>query len=51
MHFSQVGSKKADQHEIAVRVFNVTIQYQICLEPEWVLKELNKKGRFAQQHS
>ena len=44
MHILQVGSRKPDQHVIALRVFNIAIQYQIHLEPEWVPRELNQRA-------
>ena len=34
----RVGSKKPDLHAVAM-VFNLTICYQIHLEPEWVPRE------------
>ena len=39
----QVGSRKPDLHSIALNVFNIAIQYQIHLEPEWVPRELNQR--------
>ena len=41
----QVGSRKPDLHAIALKVFNIAIQYQIHvhLEPEWVSRELNQR--------
>ena len=38
----QVGSRKPDLHEIALKVFNIAIQYQIHLESEWVPREWNQ---------
>ena len=32
----QVGSKKTHLHAVALKVFNMSIQYQICLEPDWI---------------
>ena len=43
VHILQVGSRKPDLHAIALRVFNIAIQYQIHLEPEWVPRELNQR--------
>ena len=40
----QVGSRKPDLHAIALKVFNIAIQYQIHLEPEWVPRELNQRA-------
>ena len=42
----EVGSRKPELHEIALRVFSLAIGYQIQLEPEWVPRELNEKADF-----
>ena len=42
----QVGSKKPHLHAVALKVFNIAIQYQIRLEPEWVPRELNEQADF-----
>ena len=45
-HILQVGSRKPELHEIALRVFSLVIQYQIRLEPEWIPRELNERADF-----
>ena len=42
----QVGSRKPELHEIALRVFSLAIECQIRLEPEWVPRELNERADF-----
>ena len=46
MRILQVGSKKPHLHAVALKVFNIAIQYQIRLEPEWVPRELNEQADF-----
>ena len=43
---SSVGSRKSELHEIALRVFSLSNEYQIRLEPEWVPKYLIEKADF-----
>ena len=43
-HILQVGSRKPDLHAIALKVFDMAVQYQIRLEPEWVPRELNVRA-------
>ena len=38
----EVGSRKCDLWEGVVRVFNLTLQYQIHLEPSWIPREENQ---------
>ena len=42
----QVGSKKPQLHAIAVKVFSLSVQYQIRLEPEWIPRELNERADY-----
>ena len=44
VHILQAGSRKPNLHAIALKVFNMAIQYQIRLEPEWIPRELNEKA-------
>ena len=46
MRILQVGSMKPHLQEIALKVFSLAIQFQICLEPDWVPRELNEKADF-----
>ena len=41
-HILQVGSKKPHLHAVALKKFNMSIQYQIHLEPEWIPREMNE---------
>ena len=31
-------------HTVALNVFNTAIQYQVCLDPEWVPREINERA-------
>ena len=42
----QVGSKNLQLHAIALKVFALSVQYQIRLEPEWIPRELNKRADY-----
>ena len=42
----QVGSKKPQLHAIALKVFALSVQYQLHLEPEWIPKDLNVRADF-----
>ena len=42
----QVGSRKPGLHDVALRVFSMVIQYQICLEPEWIHRGFNESVDF-----
>ena len=42
----QLGSRKPDLHEIALRVFSLAVQYHIRLEPEWISRRLNELAGF-----
>ena len=44
VHILQVGSRKSDLHEIALRVFSLAIENQIRLEPEWVPRACNERA-------
>ena len=35
-HILQLGSRKPDLHAISLQVFDMAVQYQIRLEPEWI---------------
>ena len=43
-HILQVGSKKLHLQAVALKVFKMSIQYQIRLEPEWIPREMNEKA-------
>ena len=43
-HTLQVGSRKSDLHAIALKVVDMAVQYQICLEPERIPRELNVRA-------
>ena len=43
-HILQVGSKKPHLHGVALEVINLSIQFQICLEPEWIPRETNERA-------
>ena len=43
-HILRVGSRKPHLHAVALKVFNMSIQYQIRLEPEWVPREMNERA-------
>ena len=40
----QVGSRKSHLHALALKVFSLSVQCQIHLEPEWIPRELNEKA-------
>lgn len=42
----QVGSRKPQLHAIALKVFSLSVQYQIRLEPEWIPRELNERADY-----
>ena len=42
----QVGSKNLQLHAIALKVFALSVQYQIRLEPEWIPRELSKRADY-----
>ena len=42
----QVGSKNLQLHAIALKVFALSVQYQIRLEPEWIPRELNERADY-----
>ena len=42
----QVGSKKPQLHAIALKVFALSVQYQLHLEPEWIPRDLNVRADF-----
>jgi hypothetical protein len=41
-----VGSKKPWLQEVALKVFSLSVQFQIKLEPEWIPRELNERADF-----
>ena len=41
-----VGSKKAQLHELALKIFSIAVQNNIRLEPEWVPRELNERADY-----
>ena len=43
-HILQVGSKNPHLHAVALKVFNMSILYKICLEPEWIPREMNERA-------
>ena len=38
----EVGSRKFDLQEEVVKVFNLTLQYQVHLEPSWIRRKQNQ---------
>ena len=44
VHILQDGSRKSDLHEIASRVFSLTTEHQIRLQPEWVPRTCNERA-------
>ena len=40
----QVGSKKPQLHALALKVFSLSLQHHIRLEPEWIPRELNERA-------
>ena len=43
-HILRVESRKPDLHALALKVFDVAVQYQDHLEPEWIPRELNVRA-------
>ena len=41
VHILKVGSRKPQLHEEVLKVFNMCVEHQIKLEPEWVPREEN----------
>ena len=46
VHILQVGSRKPELHAIALKVLALAVQSQICIEPEWVPRELNEQADY-----
>ena len=42
----QVGSKKSGLHATAVKVFSLSVQHHIRLEPEWIPRHLNERADY-----
>ncbi len=42
----QVGIRKPWLHAIALKVFSLSVQYLIRLEPEWIPRELNERADY-----
>ena len=42
----QVGSRKPELHAIVLKVLALAVQSQICIEPEWVPRELNEQADY-----
>ena len=42
----QVGSRKPELHAIALKMLALAVQSQICIEPEWVPRELNEQADY-----
>ena len=45
-HILVVGSKKPLLQAVALRIFSLTVQSQIRLEPEWIPRELNERADY-----
>ena len=46
----QVGSKKPQLHALALKVFSLSLQHHIRLEPEWIPRELKGIGSVYKRH-
>ena len=42
----EVGSRKPQLHAVALKVFSLSVQYQIRLVPEWIPRELNVRADY-----
>ena len=45
-----VGSKKPLLQAIVLKVFSLSVQYQIRLEPEWIPRDLNEKADYLKPY-
>ena len=49
VHVLQVGSRTPDLYAIRLKVFNITIQYPVPPEPNWLISELNQRANLFSQ--
>ena len=40
------GSRKSQLQSVALKIFDLSVKYQIKLEPEWIPRELNEKADY-----